>query len=369
MATEPAALRAFLNLAVVPIFLMAAWSFAAGRPRNAAAWLMALFLAFVAHFPAPMRARSLGGALWIALVAAQVLLDAGWLLHRSWYLVEGQPTLAYQVMSQLVTTLVTASIVVVAWRARKLAPRERNGAVLVVVSAAVSVFNASGGQLVGLARGGSLGATDLATVALALAASLFFALRWRLWLPLAVMAFGAFIAAARVAAQLDFSTFALVLALRALAPVHVAQRTGLFALERPPRWLARATAFTALACCFAMVNVIAIVVFQGHPLAVAIGVFLGLVVGGPAAYAALPPGARLRPARDEGLLLGRYRFVRALGEGGQGRAQVHVDERLQREVVLKRVPGGEEGPAMREARALARVRHENVVRVYDADVH
>lgn len=419
LAVEPADLRAFLNLAVAPLFLAAAWYFAVGRPRNAATWSMTAFLAllgmrsiagglvdvfgastsegstwsaaffdinlvtftlflwFAALFPGPrLKLRSALGATWYTLVATQTALDVVWLAGRTILPPSG---LVVSELTVIVTLLVPASILLIAWRARDLAPPERRGAVLVVVSGAISVYNAQGGALVGMLLGGRAG--DLFELPLALVTAAFFGFRWRIWFPTLLLAFGATQVLVRDITQVDYSSFALVLMVRAIVPVHVAQRTNLFELGRPPRWLTRLVAFIALASGFVMVNVILVVVSGGQPLAVAIGVFLGLVVGVTAALAVLPRGARsLFPfggqradpvalAADTGLVLGRYRFVRHLGEGGQGRAQVHVDEKLQREVVLKRVGAGEGAPAMREARALARVPNEHVVRVYDTDVH
>jgi len=73
----------------------------------------------------------------------------------------------------------------------------------------------------------------------------------------------------------------------------------------------------------------------------------------------------------EGMLLGRYRLLRRLADGGMGQVWVARDERLQREVAIKVLPqimvSDEEVRKRfeREARAMARVLHPNVVPIFD----
>ncbi|WP_191260955.1 bifunctional serine/threonine-protein kinase/formylglycine-generating enzyme family protein [Comamonas sp. JC664] len=69
------------------------------------------------------------------------------------------------------------------------------------------------------------------------------------------------------------------------------------------------------------------------------------------------------PAFDE------YRLVRLLGQGGMGRVYLAEDTALQRRVAIKFIGAERAGPSQRErlvaeARALARLRHPNVVTVY-----
>src|SRR5262245_53939610 len=75
------------------------------------------------------------------------------------------------------------------------------------------------------------------------------------------------------------------------------------------------------------------------------------------------------------LIAGRYRLVTQLGQGGMGRVWLGRDEVLHRDVAMKEVtppdglpPGEREAMgqrSLREARAIARLSHPNVVRVYD----
>src|ERR1700759_674176 len=89
--------------------------------------------------------------------------------------------------------------------------------------------------------------------------------------------------------------------------------------------------------------------------------------GAPALLTAqdrLPPGTRVD----------RYEVIELLGEGSMGRGYRVCDTDLGREVALKRISLGPwnvmtaQMRLRREARAMARVEHAAVVRIYDVPV-
>jgi len=72
--------------------------------------------------------------------------------------------------------------------------------------------------------------------------------------------------------------------------------------------------------------------------------------------------------------VGRFAILRVLGQGGMGRVLVGYDEQLDRRVAVKllRWPGQSntaDARLMREAQALARLSHPNVVQVHEAGTH
>lgn len=77
---------------------------------------------------------------------------------------------------------------------------------------------------------------------------------------------------------------------------------------------------------------------------------------------------------DVALRIGRYRVVRRLGAGAMGEVFLAVDEQLERPIAIKLVhahlPAPRWAEGLRaEARALARLAHPNVVRVYEVGEH
>jgi tetratricopeptide (TPR) repeat protein/tRNA A-37 threonylcarbamoyl transferase component Bud32 len=80
------------------------------------------------------------------------------------------------------------------------------------------------------------------------------------------------------------------------------------------------------------------------------------------------------PAITPGTALGRYVVIDVLGRGGMGEVIHAYDPKLRREVALKRVRNDRlresaSNRLLREAHAMARLRHPNVVAVHDVEVH
>jgi len=88
------------------------------------------------------------------------------------------------------------------------------------------------------------------------------------------------------------------------------------------------------------------------------------------AHTATAPGSPKPAAPELGATLGRYRLERMLGEGGMGVVHAAFDPDLERRVALKvlrttDVGGDARHRLLREARAMARLTHENVVVVHE----
>jgi tetratricopeptide (TPR) repeat protein/predicted Ser/Thr protein kinase len=64
----------------------------------------------------------------------------------------------------------------------------------------------------------------------------------------------------------------------------------------------------------------------------------------------------------------RFRNIQFLGKGGMGVVYRAHDEQLDRDVAIKFINGGGASRALREARAQARVLHENVCKIFDVGV-
>ncbi len=79
------------------------------------------------------------------------------------------------------------------------------------------------------------------------------------------------------------------------------------------------------------------------------------------------PTQRLESGSRAQMILGRYRMERRLGAGGFGVVWLAWDEKLEREVAVKVIPGeGGAGERVeREARAAARLNHPGIVAIYE----
>jgi hypothetical protein len=69
------------------------------------------------------------------------------------------------------------------------------------------------------------------------------------------------------------------------------------------------------------------------------------------------------------LVLGRFRILERIGSGGMGVVYRALDERLQREVAVKEIPGADSDRVLREAKAAARLNHPGVVTLYEFGAH
>ena len=80
--------------------------------------------------------------------------------------------------------------------------------------------------------------------------------------------------------------------------------------------------------------------------------------------------------KDNELLVDRYQVTKKIGQGGMGQVFSAVDQRLNREVVVKVAYSGGEGPSLedrarfeREALKMASLNHPNIVTIYDRGEH
>ena len=81
-------------------------------------------------------------------------------------------------------------------------------------------------------------------------------------------------------------------------------------------------------------------------------------------------GVSVAPAEPlEARFIGHFAVLRKLGEGGMGVVYAAYDERLERRVALKLIHGDDTARLMREAQALARVSHPNVVQIYEVGTY
>jgi tetratricopeptide (TPR) repeat protein len=86
--------------------------------------------------------------------------------------------------------------------------------------------------------------------------------------------------------------------------------------------------------------------------------------------AAQPPRRRgAVPELERGASVGRYMVIERLGAGGMGVVYAAFDPELGRKVALKLVIRGDQERMLREAQALARLAHPNVVAIHDVGKH
>ena len=84
--------------------------------------------------------------------------------------------------------------------------------------------------------------------------------------------------------------------------------------------------------------------------------------------------ANLLKGKHRGLIFGKFKMLKLLGAGGMGRVFLAQDQMLKRQVALKVLPKKLSTNDQilqrfhREAQALARLNHDNIVRVHDVDV-
>jgi serine/threonine-protein kinase len=76
----------------------------------------------------------------------------------------------------------------------------------------------------------------------------------------------------------------------------------------------------------------------------------------------------MRVVSDE-LVMERFRLLERIGSGGMGTVYRAFDERLQREVAVKRLRGCDPDRVMREAQAAARLNHPAIVTLYELGEH
>jgi len=88
-----------------------------------------------------------------------------------------------------------------------------------------------------------------------------------------------------------------------------------------------------------------------------------------AADPSIPAVATVAVEPLEARFIGHFAVLRKLGEGGMGVVYAAYDERLERRVALKLIHGDDTARLMREAQALARVSHPNVVQIYEVGTY
>jgi eukaryotic-like serine/threonine-protein kinase len=78
-----------------------------------------------------------------------------------------------------------------------------------------------------------------------------------------------------------------------------------------------------------------------------------------------PPGGEAPQAVRDDLVMERFRLLERIGSGGMGTVYRAFDERLQRQVAVKEINGGDPARVLREAQAAARLNHPAIVTLYE----
>ncbi|HUR70181.1 MAG TPA: protein kinase [Candidatus Thermoplasmatota archaeon] len=263
----------------------------------------------------------------------------------------------------------------------------------------------------------------------ALVAAPLFALLWwrreRFPLVPAMLAYGALLGLVAFTPAAGLGT---IVILQTLALTYVLARGHAFGMPRAPRRAALLVSLLAGGAVTMVALSLVLAAFGQGALSLASGIVVGLAAGATAAWATLPREAiplrddqeeatrrvsaygialdrelragrsldeasaaladlraALRVSDDEHaalldtrappgvgseLILGRYRPLRVLGEGGAGVTRLCRDERVGRDVVLKSIRGDGPSPErlaalLREARAAGAIHHPNVITIHD----
>lgn len=363
------------------------WS-AFGTSMNLLAF--AVFLVLFWHYPAPLSLRTWHGRAYAAMLALYVAYVLAWLGARELLVVDGRGTWLYSVASRGMNVVLTLAGISALIRARRASVSQRRAASILVpvllLTTVREVGTAAWGVPADLLGGAAyydpralMLTLEAASTVLNLGLVAYLTFWERSYAALLLVGYGFVRMLLGAVAGVDISVFGLFLTLRAVVPVYLASRYGLFGLPAPAGPAARVLPLATMTLVFLMVNVSIMSLFGDSALAIVMGVFVGLAAGivaaiavGPAQLTRLTTGIMGSPLRpplpgqaQANALDGRFQMTRVLGEGAQGTTHLCRDLTLQRDVVVKRIAGGAGGRALREARVVARLRHPNIVAIHD----
>lgn len=276
---------------------------------------MVALVGFLWVYPTRVAWRSWHAVALLGYLAVLVAGGAAWVLDRGLFydLQPGdawpgsQRAFAYDLWSYAIATGLGAALASGLSRAWPLAHDARRGAFVLLPMLALSPFTNLGGYALNVLRALAAGGEVLPSLdaegdccalvpALWATQSLLFAgltvaLAWkgRSYAAAGLVALGFLLPVPFLLAGQALNTAAAVFLLRAIAPLHVMSRHGVFD-ARPPRWGETAVAGVVMLLVFLQVNAFVTGAFATSPLAGALGIFLGLALGGAAAHATLPQG-------------------------------------------------------------------------------